>query len=127
MNIKKINQQHHLFRLNDTETYRIITFLHILFSIWMAHHMYNAISIHKFYLVIYITLSTQLILNYIRIHKWKDISMLTLSIILFFAVFLIKYKEQYPISLLKDIYKRQQFTKEKHANLEKHQVVYTCI
>ena len=114
-----------VLKLKVADVFRISSFLHIIISIWIAHHLYYAISIHKFYLVIYLFLSVQFMLSYIRINYWKDFSMLALSVILFFTVFLIKYNQQNKITLHKDIYNHQLILKEKNANMEKHQVIYT--
>lgn len=107
--------------------YRVFAYLHVIISISLAQFVFFEISMHKIWLLVYIMASLQWMLWLIDVKVWKELSLMLLSLLLFFAVFLVKYNEVHDVSILKNIYNQQNHLKKKHANNENDPVIWPCV
>jgi Ca2+/Na+ antiporter len=108
---------------NKETRYRILTFVHINLSIFIAQRYFYKIENYKILIIFYAILSLQLLLHYVHKKYWKDMSMIALSIFLFFAVFLVRYNEATDFSQLKKQKIKHEKTNTNHEHKEKHPFV----
>ena len=108
---------------NKEIRYRMLTFVHINLSIFIAQRYYYKIENYKILIIFYAILSLQLLLHYVHKKYWKDMSMIALSIFLFFAVFLVRYNETTDFSQLKKQQLKHEKLKDKNEHKEKHPFV----
>ena len=107
--------------------YRVLAYMHVIISISLAQFVFFEISMHKIWLLVYIMATLQWMLWLLDEKVWKELSLMLLSLLLFFAVFLVKYNEVHDVSILKNIYHQQNHLKKKHANNENDPIIWPCV